>query len=110
MGSCLSGVLNQKTFCRREHLPETFVALDAEVALAAGLYGATERMHPETPRRLGDVVLIAQGNTCWWDKHNDQVLLGQHEGLEPEEMLVPFVALRLEPSYPNVDDRGLAGR
>lgn len=77
----------------REHLSDTFVTLDADVALAAGLYGSPKHMHIETPRRLGDVVLIAKGNTCWWDKHNKQVLLGQHGGLEPEEMLVPFVAL-----------------
>jgi hypothetical protein len=79
----------------RAQLADRFVALDAEAALSGGLYGDTARMHPETPRRLGDVVLLAKGGACFWDKQNERVLLGKHGGLEPEEMLAPLVVLDL---------------
>ncbi len=79
-----------------QHLRDNFCLIETEAALSAGLYGPAERIHPEALRRLGDFVLLSKGGNYFWDKGNEAVLLGKHGGFEPEEMIVPFIALRLD--------------
>ena len=81
----------------RTALGQQFVALDAQDALVAGLFGDPSRLHPETERRMGDVILISKGASYLWERGKQQILLGKHGGLEAEEMLVPLIALGLEP-------------
>ena len=76
------------------HLSDIYVVLDTEEALQAGLYGNPARMHPDTPRRLGDVVLLAKGKGYLWGAEPERVLLGMHGSLLSDEMTVPLVALR----------------
>ncbi len=77
-------------------MAEQFVVLDAQKALQEGLYGSTTNLHPDTSRRLGDIVLLAKGQNYLWDKPaKNKVLLGKHGGLELDEMIVPFIALSL---------------
>lgn len=78
------------------HLAEDFYLLDAAEALHAGLYGPTERLHPDAARRIGDWVLLSKGNAMLWNMDPDTVLLGMHGSLEPDEMIVPYIGLRLD--------------
>lgn len=75
---------------------DAFEVITGAEALAAGLYGAPDRLHPEADRRVGDVVLLARGPATLWPDREHAHLLGMHGSLEPEEMLVPLVALRAD--------------
>jgi len=79
----------------KKHLP-SFLALDAQEALAAGLYGDTSKMHPDTPRRLGDIVLLSLDSSYLWPKAVNKKLLSKHGGLLADEMIVPFIGLRFD--------------
>jgi hypothetical protein len=76
----------------RDALGDSFTVLDGADALAGGLYGPPERLHPEAAQRVGDAVLLARGGASLWDEGNDAVLLGMHGALHPDEMLVPLIA------------------
>ena len=78
-----------------EAWPGQFRLVPAEKAIAAGLFGPGEP-HPDLHNRVGDWVGLAQGNAyLWWaDKKNH--LIGRHGGLSREEMLIPFLAARLD--------------
>ncbi len=86
----------------RDYLTEHFGAistvLDGEEALARGLFG-TLPPTPHARERIGDFVLLPHEN--WYFHHYPTERLkrlptiGRHGGLAPEEMLVPFLALRL---------------
>ncbi len=80
----------------REELADSFVALAGPAALAGGLYGDPAHLHPEADRRVGDVVLLAKGGASMWPEDQAHTLLGMHGSLEPEEMLVPLLALRAD--------------
>jgi hypothetical protein len=74
--------------------PNQFSLLDTTHAVEAGFFGPGE-LHPRLYDRLGEYIVVAHGNAyLWWaDKNN--FLIGRHGGLHPEEMLVPFLAVRL---------------
>jgi hypothetical protein len=82
----------------REYLertwPNQFITLDPAYAVERGLFGPGEP-HPRLLERLGDLLVVAKGNAyLWWSASEDH-LFGRHGGLSPEEMLVPFLAVRL---------------
>jgi hypothetical protein len=77
-------------------LAADFYLLNAMEALHGGLYGPPERLHPDVERRIGDFVLLSRHEATLWAEVPEQPLLGMHGALEPEEMLVPFIALRLD--------------
>ena len=86
-----------RTYCEA-HFAEAARVLDPSELLAQGLFG------PGGPsdaarRRAGDVVLLARGD---WQliashrpRHDGEFLYGNHGGLDPREMLVPLIAVRL---------------
>lgn len=78
------------------HLVADFHLLEAADALQAGLYGPPERLHPDTERRIGDFVLLSKKAATFYHKAPNKSLLGMHGSLEPEEMIVPFIAVRLD--------------
>jgi hypothetical protein len=45
--------------------------------------------------RLGDLTLIAHKDAYMWWTDKDNILIGRHGGLHPDEMLVPFLAVKL---------------
>ena len=49
-------------------------------------------------RRLGDMVLTHRELGTWWGDEEAHELgyVGMHGGLHPEEMLIPFAALRAD--------------
>jgi len=86
----------------RAHLTARYGAfstlLEAEEAIARGLFG------PGTPaersrERIGDLVLLPHENYYFHEyptpRRKALDMLGRHGGLTPEEMLVPFLAVRL---------------
>jgi hypothetical protein len=58
------------------------------------LFGPGEA-HPRLYERLGDLILIPHRNAYLWWADKENILLGRHGGLHPDEMLVPFLAVRL---------------
>lgn len=83
----------------REHLRSE---LDARIfrkedVLDRGLFGDIE---PSATfrRRLGDLVVSHRDQLVWWgDVEPDELqYVGVHGGLHPDEMLVPFAAVRLD--------------
>lgn len=80
----------------REALGDEFVVLRGEEALADGLYGDPRHHHPETPLRVGDVVLLARRGATLWSRDTLGTPLGMHGSLTKEEMLVPLLPLRAD--------------
>jgi hypothetical protein len=75
--------------------PTKFILLDSSRAVRSGLFGPGDP-NPQLVNRLGDLIAISRDDSyLWWaDKKNH--LLGRHGGLHPDEMLVPFLAARLD--------------
>ncbi len=72
-----------------------FRILPSEHALDAGLFG------PGTPcpaalDRIGDRIAVSRGSAYLWWAPKENVLIGRHGGVSPEEMLVPFLVARLD--------------
>jgi hypothetical protein len=74
--------------------PDQFVLVDSKTVLEAGLLGPGIPA-PDIYNRLGDLTLFAKGDSYLWWSEEENPLLGRHGGLIPEEMLVPFVTVRL---------------
>lgn len=83
----------------REYLertwPNQFSIIDPVYAAQTGLFGSGE-MHPRLYERLGDILVIAHGDAYLWWHEKENILIGRHGGLHPEEMLVPFVGMSLD--------------
>jgi hypothetical protein len=82
----------------QENLAHAFVALTAEAALTAGLFGPPP-FAPTAEERVGDVVLLARRGAALLNKLDDQrarQFLGWHGSLEADEMLVPWLGYRLD--------------
>jgi len=91
-----TGALEDLHAAAAELLGDAFVVLRGAEALAAGLYGEPGTLHPEAHQRVGDVVLLARGPATLWPDREVARLRGMHGSLEPEEMLVPLLALRAD--------------
>ena len=77
-------------------LPGKLIAVDTREALESGLWGPGP-LHPETPSRLGDMLLLATGDGYLADAVGEMPdFRGMHGGLTPEEMLAPSLWLRLD--------------
>lgn len=74
--------------------PNSFITLPSAHALHAGLFGPGTPAS-SAPDRLGDRLAIGQGNASLWWANKENPLIGRHGGLTPEEMLLPFLAVRL---------------
>jgi hypothetical protein len=82
----------------REYLqrawPNQVIPLEAAYAIEKGLFGPGNP-HPSLRDRLGDLILVWQNDAYLWWANKENPLLGRHGGLHAEEMLVPFLAVRL---------------
>jgi arylsulfatase A-like enzyme len=74
--------------------PGKFSFLSPKQALQSGLFGPGAQ-HPDLYQRLGDLIVISREDAYLWWAKKDNFLVGRHGGLLPEEMLVPFLAVRL---------------
>ncbi len=78
-----------------EHWPGDFHTIDSAQAMNAGLFGPAPH-HPDAHNRVGDLVVLSKGDAYFWWADKDNHLLGRHGGLTPQEMIVPFLAVRLD--------------
>ncbi len=78
-----------------ETWPDTFRLIPSVQAVAGGLFGPG-KTHPDLLSRVGDWVALPKGDAyLWWaDKKNH--LRGRHGGVSKAEMLVPYLAARLD--------------
>jgi len=74
--------------------PGDFTSASSSDLLEKGLYGPGEPAGT-APSRLGDRSLISHNDSYLWWSDKENPLLGRHGGLSAEEMLVPFLVVRL---------------
>ncbi len=74
--------------------PGQFVFLDPSEAVAKGLFGPGTP-HPRLADRLGDLIVLARDEAYLWWADKENLLIGQHGGLSPEEMIVPLLSVML---------------
>lgn len=75
--------------------PNQFSFIDPTYAVEQGLFGAGEP-HPRLLERIGDLIVAARGKAYLWWSDRRNFLVGRHGGLTEEEMVVPFLAVRLD--------------
>jgi predicted AlkP superfamily pyrophosphatase or phosphodiesterase len=73
--------------------PEQFLLLESEHAARKGLFGSGQ-LHPQLFERIGDLIAVARNDAYFWWGNKKNPLIGRHGGMHPEEMLVPFMAVR----------------
>jgi len=71
--------------------PNQFAIFDSAYAMDAGLFGPGP-FHPDLLERVGDLLLVSLDEAYFWWANKDNMLIGRHGGLHPDEMLVPFLA------------------
>jgi hypothetical protein len=74
--------------------PGCFELVTQDVAIENGLFGPGPK-HPGLFDRVGDLIVISQDDAYLWWANEDDFLLGRHGGMNPHDMLVPFLAARL---------------
>lgn len=74
--------------------PNRFHVLKSDALLKSGIFGLNDH-HPGISDRMGDLIVIARDDSYLWWSVEENPLLGRHGGLSPDEMLVPFLAVRL---------------
>jgi hypothetical protein len=92
---CRNGEVKAAREYLATRLADQFFVLDSRAALDAGLFGSGN-LAPEAQYRIGDLIALARANFFLWDRRDDPKMLGHHGSLTEEEMLVPFVAARLD--------------
>ena len=71
--------------------------IKADEALKDGLFGHGD-LHTRFKGRIGDILLLPERNlTLYYERpyRKEFNMLGMHGGLSPDEMLVPFAAVRI---------------
>lgn len=89
--------LNQTLELLRRELVDVAEVLETKVAIRDGLFGSGN-IHPKFLDRIGNVLILAhKNNTIWYhfDPKEDFKFFGYHGGLSSDEMLVPFVSVKL---------------
>jgi len=74
--------------------PGQFDLINGEKVLESGVFGDYSSF-PEIANRVGDFVVFPRRDHYWWWADKPNPLLGRHGGLNPQEMLVPFLAIKL---------------
>jgi len=74
--------------------PDMFIIRRSSDLLDAGFFGPGIPM-TDIHNRLGDLTMIAKGQSYLWWSDEENPLKGRHGGLTSDEMLVPLAAVRL---------------
>lgn len=74
--------------------PERFHVVSQADVMWSGLLG--ERLEPRAASRLGEWLVLSRGDAFLWWAPTENRMLGRHGSLTAGEMLVPFLAARLE--------------
>jgi hypothetical protein len=75
--------------------PGDFKTIRSRDALSHGLFGPGKPAQ-EALSRIGDTIVISQGDAYLWWSPKPNPLLGRHGGLSEGEMMIPLLALRLD--------------
>jgi predicted AlkP superfamily pyrophosphatase or phosphodiesterase len=92
---CRPGELDAARAYITARLGDKFFVLDSPAALQAGLWG-TGNISPEVKYRIGDLIALPRADYYFSDRNDPPKMLGRHGGLNEQEMLVPFIAARLD--------------
>jgi len=92
---CLHGDSDRSLETVRCALGGDFWVLKIEDALAANLWGEGE-ISAEVRIRLGHLLALARGQHYLDRQGKSQRMRGRHGGLDPAEMLIPWLALCLD--------------
>ncbi|NPA26990.1 MAG: alkaline phosphatase family protein [Chloroflexi bacterium] len=87
-------VTSMKTYFT-EAWPERFRLVPAWEVINRRLFGPG-RPHPSLRDRIGDWVAIPRGDAYLWWSSDPNDMQGRHAGFHRDEMLVPFLAWRLD--------------
>lgn len=77
-----------------ETWPGQFNLIPSALAAESGLFGPG-KFHPGLMDRIGDWIVAGRGNAYLWWANKENMMLGRHGGLTAQEMVVPFLAIRL---------------
>lgn len=78
-----------------QELSDCFAAVPGKYAMANGLFGHGDVMHPYAENRIGDVILLPRLGYFIEDHTRSKHPLSRHGGLSDWEMLVPLLWKRL---------------
>ncbi len=92
---CVTGEVAAARAYIESQLGQKFFVLDSQSALKAGLFGSG-KIASEARYRIGDLIVLPRENYILWDRTDAPHTLGRHGGLAVQEMLVPFMAARLD--------------
>jgi predicted AlkP superfamily pyrophosphatase or phosphodiesterase len=92
---CRNGELDAAREYIASRLGDKFFVVDSQRAWQAGLFGTTNSA-PEVKHRIGDLIALPRADYYFWDRTDEPRMLGRHGGLAEQEMLVPFIAARLD--------------
>ncbi len=73
---------------------DAFAFISSRQAVESGLFGQGDA-HPALRDRIGEVMLVANGNAYLWWAPKENPLLGRHGSFSRNEMLVPLLAFHL---------------
>lgn len=76
-------------------LGPNYALCESRALVEQGFFGTGE-VYPESVNRLGDYVALARGNHYLDRLDKKHALRGRHGGLSHEEMLIPWLAVRLD--------------
>ncbi len=79
----------------QEHWPEAFTLVPSRDVLQWGLLGPG-RKHRALHERVGQWIAVPRGDAYLWWSAKENELQGRHAGLNFTEMVVPFLAFRLD--------------
>ena len=79
-----------------DRLSDQMVVIPSSKALSSGLWGYGD-IYAEVPDRMGNLVAIMRENYAFYSSVKDKPYYtgGKHGGLTPDEMLIPFLCVRL---------------
>ena len=80
----------------RDRFSDQLIAIDSQKALSLGLWGHGE-LDEHVCDRMGDLLVVMRDNNVFYAPVTDRPYAtgGRHGGLTPDEMLVPFLCVRL---------------
>ena len=91
---CRPGQVKAAQAYIEDHWPDHFQVIPQPDVMASGLLG--DQLDPRTASRLGELLVLSKGHAYLWWANKENQLLGRHGGLTADEMLVPFLAARLD--------------
>jgi hypothetical protein len=91
---CRPGQVEAARTFIEQRWPDEFVVLAQETVMRSGLLG--NALDDRTASRLGELLVLARNSAyLWWAADEDR-MRGRHGSLTRDEMLVPFLASRLD--------------